>query len=65
MLPADFEMQSRYGVGRDWPISYDELAPYYSEVERVMQIAGSVATPFPNRPEYPLPGHRMTAPDRA
>ncbi|MEO1314362.1 MAG: GMC family oxidoreductase [Pseudomonadota bacterium] len=65
MLPADFEMQTRYGVGRDWPISYDELAPYYSEVERVMQIAGSVATPFPNRPEYPLPGHRMTAPDRA
>ena len=65
MLPADFEMQTRYGVGREWPVSYDELAPYYSEVEQVMQIAGSVATPFPNRPEYPMPGHRMSDPDRA
>ena len=27
MLPHDFEMQSRYGVGVDWPLSYDELSP--------------------------------------
>ena len=65
MLPSDFEMLSRYGVGRDWPISYDDLAPYYTEVEHVMQISGSIATPYPNRPPYPLPGHRMSDPDRA
>ena len=65
MLPSDFEMMSRYGVGRDWPLSYDELSPYYDEVEQVMQIAGSVSTPFPNRPTYPLPGHRLSEPDRA
>lgn len=65
MLPSDFELQTRYGVGRDWPIDYDTLAPYYTDVEQVMQIAGSVTTPFPNRPPYPLPGHRMTDPDRA
>ena len=62
MLPSDFEMMSRYGVGRDWPLSYDELSPYYDEVEQVMQIAGSVSTPFPNRPTYPLPGHRLSEP---
>ncbi len=65
MLPNDFQIMTRYGVGRDWPVSYEDLAPYYTEVEQVMQIAGSVATPFPDRPPYPLPGHRMTDPDRA
>lgn len=65
MLPSDFEMMTRYGVGRDWPLNYDELAPFYTEVEQVMQIAGSVTTPFPNKPTYPLPGHRMSDPDRA
>ena len=24
----DFEMDTRYGVARDWPISYDDLRPY-------------------------------------
>ncbi|MFM0069446.1 FAD-dependent oxidoreductase, partial [Paraburkholderia aspalathi] len=24
-LPVDFRMKSTYGVGRDWPISYDDL----------------------------------------
>lgn len=65
MLPADFEMQTRYGVGRDWPLSYDDLAPYYDEVEAVMEIAGSDRTPFPNHAPYPLPGHRMSDPDLA
>ncbi|MEM6660619.1 MAG: GMC family oxidoreductase N-terminal domain-containing protein [Pseudomonadota bacterium] len=58
-------MQTRYGVGRDWPVNYDELAPYYDQVEAVMEIAGSTRTPFPNRAPYPLPGHRMSDPDRA
>lgn len=33
MLPEDFEMRSRFGVGRDWPIGYDELLPYYRMAE--------------------------------
>ena len=27
-------MQSAYGVGRDWPISYEELEPYYLQAEK-------------------------------
>ncbi len=65
MLPSDFRMQSLYGVGRDWPIGYDDLAPYYDEAEMIMQISGSEDGPFPNRPPYPLPGHRFNDPDRA
>ncbi|MDT9702451.1 hypothetical protein RMT89_42975, partial [Streptomyces sp. P17] len=27
-LPEDYEMRSRFGVGRDWPLSYAELEPW-------------------------------------
>src|SRR5947209_5326428 len=29
MGPYDFKPQARDGLGIDWPISYDDLAPYY------------------------------------
>jgi choline dehydrogenase-like flavoprotein len=38
--PADFEMQTRYGVGKDWPISYNDLVPYYVEAEQIILVAG-------------------------
>lgn len=63
MLPADFEMKSRFGQGVDWPFSYDELEPYYVQVEHLMQISGA---PFPAAPmstAYPLPPHQPSKPD--
>ena len=39
--PYDFEMATRMGVGHDWPISYDELAPYYDKVEMLAGIFGA------------------------
>lgn len=36
----DFRMHSRTGTGVDWPISHDDLAPYYAEVERFLGIHG-------------------------
>lgn len=43
MLPNDFQLQTRYGQGVDWPISYDELRPYYERAERdIIGVAGSV-----------------------
>jgi glucose dehydrogenase len=38
--PSDFRMQSRFGVGLDWPISYEELAPFYDEAEQALGVAG-------------------------
>ena len=38
--PSDFRLKSKYGVGVDWPFSYQDLAPYYHEAEQVMLIAG-------------------------
>ena len=43
MLPNDFKMKTLYGQGVDWPISYDELKPYYEMAEFEIGVAGSVA----------------------
>jgi choline dehydrogenase-like flavoprotein len=43
MLPEDFELRSRYGVGRDWPLGYAELEPYYRQAENEIGVAADVA----------------------
>ena len=37
----DFEANAKEGVAVDWPIRYDDLAPWYSYVERFAGIQGS------------------------
>ena len=39
--PYDFETYTRQGIGFDWPISYDDLAPYYDKVEMLVGIFGA------------------------
>jgi choline dehydrogenase-like flavoprotein len=36
----DFEANGREGVGVDWPIRYEDLAPWYSYVEKFVGISG-------------------------
>ncbi|HET7215451.1 MAG TPA: GMC family oxidoreductase [Terriglobia bacterium] len=36
----DFKAASRDGYGQDWPISYNDLAPYYDEVEQYIGVCG-------------------------
>jgi choline dehydrogenase-like flavoprotein len=43
MLPNDFRLYSTYGQGVDWPITYDELKPYYEMAEREIGVSGDVA----------------------
>ena len=38
--PEDFRTQSMFGVGTDWPISYDDLDPFYQEAEELIGVAG-------------------------
>ena len=37
----DFEANAADGHGSDWPIRYDDLAPWYSHVEKFIGVAGS------------------------
>src|ERR1017187_1090373 len=39
--PYDFKPRSRDGMGFDWPISYDDVAPYYDKVEMLIGVSGS------------------------
>ncbi|WP_277542813.1 GMC family oxidoreductase [Haloarcula laminariae] len=56
--PKDFEMRSRYGRGRDWPIGYDDLRPYYAQAEREMGVSGVDDNPHgpPRTDPYPQEG---------
>jgi glucose dehydrogenase len=64
-LPSDFELRSRYGVGRDWPIGYRELEPFYEEAERALAVAGGGDNPFlPKRGPFPHPPHPFAPVDQ-
>jgi choline dehydrogenase-like flavoprotein len=39
--PYDFKPYSRDGLGFDWPISYEDVAPYYDKVELLVGVYGS------------------------
>ncbi len=62
-MPNDFKIKSLYGVGQDWPISYDDLDSYYYETEEIMHISGPDDTPFPRSKSYPQPPHIFTTVD--
>src|SRR5690606_1006617 len=65
MLPDDFQLRTKYGQGVDWPLTYEELEPFYAEAERLMMVAGSDRPgPFPRSTAYPLPAHELSEPER-
>jgi choline dehydrogenase-like flavoprotein len=59
--PTDFQMASKYGVPAgstlaDWPISYDDLEPFYEQAERELGVSGDVSNdPFKGPRKNPLP----------
>ncbi len=38
--PYDFKAHTRDGLGIDWPIAYEDLAPYYDKVEMLIGVYG-------------------------
>jgi len=64
-IPNDLSMQTTYGVGIDWPVSYEELEPFMAEAEDIMQVSGPEdGGPQARSTPYPQPPHRFSAPDR-
>jgi choline dehydrogenase-like flavoprotein len=41
MSQMDFEANANDGYGCDWPIRYDDLAPWYDHVEKFIGVAGT------------------------
>ncbi len=60
MVPNDFRMKTLYGVGVDWPISYDELQPYYCQAEWALGVSANKEEQehfgiwFPEDYDYPM-----------
>lgn len=54
-LPEDFRLKTDFGVGNDWPLSYEDLEPYYDAVEEFIGVSGPSPYPWgPPRKPYPL-----------
>ena len=60
--PEWFKAHSMLGYGRDWPISFAELEPYYEEVEEALAVSGPVRYPWgKRRRRYPRRAHPVNA----
>lgn len=44
--PQDFKMKTADGLYEDWPISYDDLKPYFELNESEMSVSGLVGDPM-------------------
>jgi glucose dehydrogenase len=53
--PEDFQLRSLYGVGTDWPLSYDQLDPWYQEAEVRLGVAGEQGPPELDPRSRPFP----------
>jgi choline dehydrogenase-like flavoprotein len=60
--PVDFRSRSTDGAGDDWPITYDDVAPYYDKVESFIGVFGTHEN-IPSAPDgmfLPPPRPRCT-----
>jgi choline dehydrogenase-like flavoprotein len=53
----DFRIFSDFGVGRDWCLEFEDLEPYFDELEWFLGVSGNSNYPWgkPRKRNYPLP----------
>jgi choline dehydrogenase-like flavoprotein len=65
LLPSDFQMKSTYGVGVDWPLSYEDLEPWYTAAEIALGVSGDAQlSQSPRTAAYPMPPTPMSYSDK-
>lgn len=63
--PNDFRLAELYGVGEPWPIQYDDVEPFYVEVEELMEVAGGGTDHIsPRSRPFPYPAHTVSRSDQ-
>jgi choline dehydrogenase-like flavoprotein len=56
LMASDFRVRSMDGIADDWPIDYEELAPYYARTEAMLGVSGLAGDPaYPDGAPPPLP----------
>jgi glucose dehydrogenase len=66
-VPNDFRLNTAYGRGLDWPVSYDDLEPFYGEAEHEIGVSGDSDETLgsPRSAGYPMPALPQTFMDEA
>jgi choline dehydrogenase-like flavoprotein len=60
--PEHFKSRTKLGYAVDWPVDWQEMWPYYDEVEDALKISGPVNYPWgPHRRRYPYRPHEVNA----
>jgi len=55
LMPSDFRVRTLDGVADDWPLSYEDLSPYYDRIEADFGVSGYPGdTAFPDITSYPM-----------
>jgi len=57
--PSDFHVLSSDGMGADWPISYDDLKPYYELLEKEIPVSGPAYYPWGDPHGYTYGPHPL------
>lgn len=56
--PSDFQTRNSEGIGEDWPISYEDVVPYYEDMTNRLSLSGPNRFPWPEfGGKYPYPAH--------
>ena len=63
LLPSDFRVRTLDGVADDWPIGWNDLAPFYDRAARGHVGVGAERRPRPSR-SWPTPTLRCRSADR-
>lgn len=64
---VDFKQKSLFGFGNDWPISYNDLRPYYDRVQAELGLSGDAKLEKwrPAGEPYPMPATPVFAQGKA
>lgn len=67
LVPADFELRTRFGQGEDWPINYASLSSYYDKAETELGVSGDNTADLgsPRSTSYPMPAIPQTFLDKS
>jgi choline dehydrogenase-like flavoprotein len=49
--PDDFRRKTLDSLGDDWPITYEDLKPYYDKIDQFIGVFGQNLPNFPNEPD--------------
>jgi choline dehydrogenase-like flavoprotein len=57
--PSDFRVYTDTGMGADWPITYEDLKPYYEQLEREIPVSGPAYYPWGDPHGYTYGPHPL------